>query len=203
MHSRYESTLIGKFRDQIVYDGDSLRYIDDLPSYIFTMIYHNYAYVDSVLEADAAARAYAGNTQDTAYYNKLWELTKDFTIGLFRGASNKIACVVYTEWVNAGGSLSGVAASRENLPSGYHLSQNYPNPFNPTTSISYTLPRDAHVVITIYDALGREVQTLVNADKSAGHHVASFDAGAMAGGIYFYRFASGQHSAVKKMVVVK
>ena len=102
VHFRYESDLIGRFQNQIIYGGDSLKYIDNLPGYIFNMIYDNYLYVDSVLAADAAATAFAGNYSSTTYYNKFWELSKNFTIDLYKKASYKITCVIYTAWINAG-----------------------------------------------------------------------------------------------------
>ena len=102
VHFRYESDLIGRFREQIIYGGDSLKYIDNLPGYIFNMIYDNYLYVDSVLAADTKATAFAGNYTSTTYYNKFWELSKNFTIELYKKASYKITCVIYTAWINAG-----------------------------------------------------------------------------------------------------
>ena len=102
VHFRYESDLIQRFQNQIIYGGDSLKHIDNLPGYIFNMIYDNYLYVDSVLIADAAATVYAGSTSSIAYYNKFWELSKIFTIDLFKKASYKITCVIYTAWINAG-----------------------------------------------------------------------------------------------------
>lgn len=85
----------------------------------------------------------------------------------------------------------------------YALEQNYPNPFNPTTTISYALPQDGIVTIKIYDALGREVQTLVNEFKLTGRYTAEFDASRLASGIYVYKLVSGEYSAVKKMLLVK
>ena len=102
VHFRYESDLIGRFQDQIIYGGDSLKYIDNVPDYIFNMIYINYKYVDSVLNADAAATAFAGNYTSTSYYNKFWELSKNFTVELYKKASYKVTCVIYTAWINAG-----------------------------------------------------------------------------------------------------
>ena len=102
VHFRYESDLIGRFQDQIIYGGDSLKYIDNLSDYVFNMIYENYEYVDSVLGADAAATSFAGNYTSTTYYNKFWELSKNFTIELYKKASYKITCVIYTAWINAG-----------------------------------------------------------------------------------------------------
>ncbi len=102
IHSRYESNMIGQFSNQIIYEGDTLNYIDNLSDYIFSIIYDNYNYVDSVLLADSIATEFAGNTTSAAYYEKLWELTKSFTIPLFKNASYKLTCLIYTAWVNAG-----------------------------------------------------------------------------------------------------
>ena len=48
------------------------------------------------------------------------------------------------------------------LPKRLALAQNYPNPFNPSTTISYSLPKDGYVALKVYDILGRVVETLVN-----------------------------------------
>lgn len=90
-----------------------------------------------------------------------------------------------------------------NVITDYALDQNYPNPFNPATTISFALPKDGVVTLKIYDALGREVQTLVNEFKSSGRYTAEFDASRLASGIYIYKLVSGDYSAVKKMMLVK
>jgi tetratricopeptide (TPR) repeat protein len=71
----------------------------------------------------------------------------------------------------------------------YSLSANYPNPFNPSTTISYQLPAAGHVILKVYDVLGREVLTLVDEIKDAGSHTATFDGSKFSSGIYFTRFA--------------
>lgn len=88
-------------------------------------------------------------------------------------------------------------------PLEYSLSQNYPNPFNPTTTFNYTLPTDGKVTIKIYDALGREVKTLVNEFMTSGKYTASFNSTGLASGIYICKFVSGNYSAVKKMILMK
>ena len=60
VHFRYESDLIQKFENQINYGGDSLKYIDNLPNFVFSMIYNNYNYVDSVLYVDKTSTISAG-----------------------------------------------------------------------------------------------------------------------------------------------
>ena len=59
------------------------------------------------------------------------------------------------------------------------------------------------MTIKIYDILGREVKTLLNEEKPAGNYKVTFNASALASGIYFYRITSGSHTSVKKMVLLK
>ncbi len=85
----------------------------------------------------------------------------------------------------------------------YLLGQNFPNPFNPTTTITYTLPQASNVMLKVYDALGREVATVVNEYKNAGYYQANFDAGKLSGGMYFYKLQAGNFTSIKKMQLVK
>ncbi|MCL5268198.1 MAG: discoidin domain-containing protein [Bacteroidetes bacterium] len=89
------------------------------------------------------------------------------------------------------------------VPTAFALSQNYPNPFNPTTTISYQLPSNAFVTLKVYDILGREVATLVDAEQTAGSHEVSFNGGTVASGVYIYRITAGNHTATRKMVLLK
>ena len=212
VHSRYESTLIGNFQSQIIYDGDSLQYVENLSDFVFNMIYENYQYVDSVLYADSVAEAYAGNHNSTTYYNKFWELAKNFTIGLFKSASYRIACVIYTEWINAGGSTTIISDDESDLLSDFNLSQNYPNPFNPSTKIKFTISqspliggggRGGLVTLKVYDVLGNELTTLVNQEKPAGEYEVEFNSINLPSGVYFYQLKAGSLVETKKMILMK
>lgn len=88
-------------------------------------------------------------------------------------------------------------------PERYALDQNYPNPFNPTTIIQYQLPEDGHVVLKVYDVLGREVATLVNEAKEAGYYKVEYRASQLASGVYFYRLDAGSFTSVKKLLLLK
>ncbi len=91
----------------------------------------------------------------------------------------------------------------EQLPVEYALHQNYPNPFNPTTNIRFALVEAQDVKLAVYNVLGQEVMHLVNNRMEAGYHTVSFDARAMASGVYFYRIEAGPFTSMKKMVLVK
>ncbi len=93
-------------------------------------------------------------------------------------------------------------------PSHFALEQNYPNPFNPSTQISFTLPVDAGVNITIYNLLGQKVKQLVNKEFNAGDHNVNFDASGLSSGIYIYVLeakgtGSVNFTATKKMMLLK
>lgn len=83
------------------------------------------------------------------------------------------------------------------------LDQNYPNPFNPATNISFQLPERSDVSLRIYDVVGREVAILVNEQLSAGEHTATFDAGSLPSGVYFYRLETATGSLSRKMTLIK
>jgi photosystem II stability/assembly factor-like uncharacterized protein len=89
------------------------------------------------------------------------------------------------------------------LPSTYSLEQNYPNPFNPTTRIKYSIPKEGNVTLKVFDALGREVATLVNKVQKAGNYTIDFDGSKLTSGVYFYRLHSGNFVETKKFLLVK
>lgn len=93
------------------------------------------------------------------------------------------------------------------LPTKYELSQNYPNPFNPSTKISYDIPFDGKVSLTVFDMSGKEVINLVNEVKTAGYYTVNFNASNLSSGTYFYRInaeGNGQNFvSTKKMMLLK
>ncbi len=109
--------------------------------------------------------------------------------------------------VTAYGSLSlfpsALAAVSDALPEQFELRQNYPNPFNPATTIKFGIPEAAKVTVDVYNVVGVKVATVFEGVKSAGYHQVDFNADNLASGIYFYRIASENFTAVKKMMLIK
>ncbi|GJQ62911.1 MAG: hypothetical protein SCALA702_19640 [Melioribacteraceae bacterium] len=93
--------------------------------------------------------------------------------------------------------------SADDIPTEYQLEQNYPNPFNPSTSITYSLPGESVVKLTIYDILGNEIATLVNASQQAGTYTEVFNAAGLSSGLYLYRLETGNTAITKKMTLIK
>jgi hypothetical protein len=93
------------------------------------------------------------------------------------------------------------------VPLAYALSQNYPNPFNPETRISYSLPKNAHVTIEIYNTLGQKVRRLVDENKAAGNYDVLWDGRNDAGnvvatGVYFYQLRTDDAKLTRRMLLL-
>jgi len=93
-----------------------------------------------------------------------------------------------------------------------NLEQNYPNPFNPSTTIKYELAASADIKLSVFNALGQELQILAQQKQSAGVHSLIWDArdskgNALPSGSYFYRLdvSSGQqsYSTTRQMILVR
>lgn len=97
----------------------------------------------------------------------------------------------------------GIQNISSQIPERYMLENNFPNPFNPTTNIKFQLPQKSFVRLTIYDMLGREVQTILNEEVTAGFYNFTFNAFELNSGIYFYKLETNKFSDTKRMVLVK
>lgn len=101
------------------------------------------------------------------------------------------------------GVVSDNNDQQNSLPKDFSLTQNFPNPFNPFTTISYALPVNSKVLLTVFDAIGNELSVLVNEEKSAGQHSVEFNASNLASGLYFYRIQAGNFNQTRKMILLK
>jgi hypothetical protein len=92
------------------------------------------------------------------------------------------------------------------LPENFTLEQNYPNPFNPSTRIKFELKSQGHVSLKIFNALGKEITTLINEVLSAGSHSVDFNTNStnnISSGVYFYELSGEEGRIVKKMILNK
>jgi hypothetical protein len=90
----------------------------------------------------------------------------------------------------------------------FALSQNYPNPFNPVTNIKFSIPSNGYAKLNIYNALGQQVQTLLNGSINTGTYSVQFNGAKLNSGLYFYKLELNSNdgkyfSDVKKLMLVK
>jgi len=110
---------------------------------------------------------------------------------------------LFLDLVDVAGLITSVSENPE-LPSEFVLNQNYPNPFNPSTRITFSLPQNANVTLTVHNLLGQVVVTLLDEiSYPSGSHAVQLDASNLPNGIYFYKIAAGNFSEVRKMTLLK
>ncbi|HUN65050.1 MAG TPA: carboxypeptidase regulatory-like domain-containing protein [Bacteroidota bacterium] len=131
---------------------------------------------------------------------------QDHPYSLIDASGKVIARLSGTGSVKLAGSQNSFSlkADAGTVPTVFALHQNYPNPFNPTTTLSFDLPTSSVVTMKVFNLLGQEIATLVNAQPyEAGSYNISFNASALPSGVYFYRIQAGSFENVKKMVLLK
>jgi hypothetical protein len=135
------------------------------------------------------------------------------SVGSFRLPNNSWRFVVASGWTGSEATTKTEIYADDsytvnvnidvNLPSSYSLDQNYPNPFNPSTTFRFSIANDEWVTLSLFNAIGQRVNTLINRDMKAGKYEFSFNLSRLSSGIYFYRLDAGNYSAVKKLVLMK
>ena len=98
--------------------------------------------------------------------------------------------------------------NNKNLVGNFKVKQNFPNPFNPFTNLTYELPKESIVRITIFDMLGNVVKSLIDQKQSSGIKSIRWDGKnnqnqPVASGVYPYQIMVGNHSQTKMMILLK
>jgi photosystem II stability/assembly factor-like uncharacterized protein len=106
--------------------------------------------------------------------------------------------------IHGGGVFTSVYdLPAENQNPGYSFIRNYPNPFTESTTISWKLQENAHVILKIYDLTGREMETLVNCYQSKGEHTSVFNAKGLHAGVYICQLRANGKVETKRMIYLK
>lgn len=107
--------------------------------------------------------------------------------------------------VNAGQEFPLLTSNNEeiHLAETIKLHQNYPNPFNPVTSIQFEMKQASQINLSVFNVLGERVALLADGRFGAGLHTLTFDASALASGVYFYRLYTNDQVFTQKMLLSK
>jgi hypothetical protein len=202
IHSRYESAMINSFMGQVNYEGGDITFIDDVNGFVFSYLYENYRYVDSVLLADDYAQGVAGNTTSFTYKETLWNKSKSFTVPLFASASNALACLIYTAWSEAGKPMMNSSGLNDGIPDHRVVLRNYPNPFSGTTEISLLIAADSQITLEVKDMDEKTIRKLIHNKVTKGEHAIAWDATGEPPGIYLLVLTAENRVIVRKMVVL-
>lgn len=121
--------------------------------------------------------------------------------------SNRVlSCVAHFSSIVLKGESGAIVRNdfqNNNQPSGFRLNRNYPNPFNATTIISYQIPNEEMVTITVYNMIGQLVETLVSEKQSVGYYKVHWNASRYSSGIYVFHIQAGSFSDFRKGVLLK
>jgi hypothetical protein len=111
--------------------------------------------------------------------------------------------VIYISNARVKVEATEVSNEADEVAHSFALEQNYPNPFNPVTTIRYEVGSAGHVTLTVYNALGQRVATLVDGVQTTGRHQVQFNANTLPSGVYFYQMRAEGHVHTKRMVLLK
>jgi hypothetical protein len=141
-------------------------------------------------------------TTGPAWSDNPFIFTSENTVHLVWDISSRTEKKVFYKR-NPKGNLNGLINTSPLIPQSFQLLQNHPNPFNPLTTIQFIIKENAFVEISVYDAIGRKVNTLVSDYLEAGTYDTYFDGSNLSSGIYYYKLIAGDFSDSRKMILVK
>jgi hypothetical protein len=106
-------------------------------------------------------------------------------------------------WYPPIGIWSGLEEVRPDVVARYWFGPGLPNPFKAATTIRFSVPKQSHVSVTLYDVTGRQVRTLLDEEVEPGHHRLALDGTGLASGVYFCQMVSGRFAETRKLVVLR
>ncbi len=160
-------------------EGESLEYYN---------VYRNMAKVDSL-----AALAYVDNLNGLPLGTYTYQVS-----GVFGGIEGPLSQPVLVDYL-----LSANQQNPPYLPEKTSLRCAYPNPFNPVIHLGFDLAQPGTVELTVYDLLGRAIETLVKGSLAAGRHEIAWDASARPSGLYLVQMKTEAYEGIQKVMLVK
>jgi hypothetical protein len=166
--------------------------------------------------ANAQVRLTSGNQQFDAITNSEGKYTKNIPLGLYfvtvSAAGYNNLTTTGVQVAQTGATVNAILQTtavgilqdpEQSQPEKFVLVDAYPNPFNPSTTISFILPSQLFVSLKVFDALGKEVSTVLSEELPAGTHSQQWNAAGLPSGVYFYQLQAGSFSKTKKLVLLR
>ena len=146
-------------------------------------IYILMAYSNMDKEEELTFKYFSESEEEVIEYTESLEFTLDMVVG---------------------NGFKPFSLSREFIiPGEFSLSAAYPNPFNPTTTLSFAIPVDAAVSLSIYNMQGRQVTSLIEGSMDAGYHSVVWNADSYSSGVYFVKMVAGEFVNTQKLMLIK
>lgn len=169
------------------------------------------SFVDTNGDSVAIRRGIIGNLGTTLYkINKNMSTgTSAPVVAIYKSGTSKYSAFAYpgtgptNVYYNQELLPVNINPINNSLPDQFILSQNYPNPFNAETKISFSIPKDELVKITVYNLLGKEIAIIANENLKAGNYSIGFNATELPSGVYFYKIEAGNFRDARKMILNK
>jgi len=151
--------------------------------------------------------AYAGETASYKWVDRFIDYGSAFD-GLYSDNSSSTDANSTGGWWFVGhdsfkGVISNQVAVADAAPAAFAVAQNTPNPFNPTTTINFSIAKAGKVTIDVFNSAGQKVDTIANAQMTAGSHSVNWNAAKFSAGVYFCTVKAGSFSKTVKMTLLK
>lgn len=195
IHSRFESGLLDRYQGKIDIQSHAVSRLDtSVLEYAFRVVGESNSRVGTIMNADSYAKS-IDSKYGSAYYEALWSKLDTLMNEQLGAASEALASLVYSAWLDAGSPLmTGVVSP--SVPTGFIVSDVYPNPFNPVGNIDVVLPQNSGtrlVRVAVYSPLGRLVRSETR-NLVPGRNVIPLDLSGSASGIYLVIVRPGEPS---------
>ena len=191
IHSRYESSMINRYIDQIQYNTVGVALLTDIRDYVFKYMYTCYPYVDSILVADNYAKTIDANTSSSAYLAAMWDSTEHFTTKLFNDASVAFSTMFYNAWHEAGSpDFTTHTFAAEIVKNEFRLQNVYFNGSDSILNLQYSIDHPTVLQFSIFDESGKLHFSFEKKELSSGLFEEVFPGLHLPAGVYILNMCS-------------
>jgi len=203
IHGRYESDMIGMFGYDVNLEGGKVEKVESVSDYIFTYMFENYIYMDSILMADDYAKSVNANTTSSQYVTALWKKSHSWTKMFFENASKSLADLLYTAWLEAGSpDFNSKPSSVELFSSDFHFDIISFSNLDSTIELKFAVEKQMNLTLDVYRLNGQTVFSQNIGQIGIGDYQSSYSISKLKSGIYIVSLQS-EFSRISKKIMVE